>query len=80
MVVGLILAVAGGTIIGKLGLEKYVESYVREVEDTDAELPELTRSERISYGKEQVLFIIKKVWIAVLVGVGIGATQFTFHI
>lgn len=73
VVVGLILAVAGGTIIDKLGLEKYVEGYVRDIENVDVEMAEMTRNERISYSKEQVKDIIKKVWLYVLIGVGIGA-------
>ncbi|HEY5525556.1 MAG TPA: permease, partial [Clostridium sp.] len=73
VVVGLILAVIGGTIIGKLKLEKYVEGYVREIESVDAEMIELTREERIAYSKDQVMEIVKKVWLYVLIGVGIGA-------
>ncbi|EJO5347586.1 permease [Clostridium botulinum] len=73
VIVGLILAVIGGTIIDKLGMEKYVEGYVREIENVDAEVEEMTSSERKSYAKEQVIFIIQKVWIYVLIGVGIGA-------
>ncbi|WP_027624903.1 permease [Clostridium lundense] len=74
VVVGLILAVVGGTVIDKLGMEKYVEGYVKEIENVDGEILELTREERISYSKEQVLDIIHKVWLYVLIGVGIGAT------
>ena len=73
VVVGLVLAVIGGTLIEKFGLEKYVEGYVREIENVDAEVPEMTRRERISYSKEQVRDIIKRVWLYVLIGVGIGA-------
>jgi hypothetical protein len=73
VVVGLILAVTGGTIIDKLKLEKYVEGYVTEIENVDAEIIELTKEERISYSKDQVSQIIKKVWLYVLIGVGIGA-------
>ncbi|WP_291634402.1 permease [Clostridium sp.] len=73
VVVGLILAVIGGTIIDRLGLEKYIEGYVKEIENVDAEVIELTRSERISYSKEQVKDIARKVWLYVLIGVGIGA-------
>ena len=73
VIVGLILAVVGGTIIDKLGMEKYVEGYVKEIENVDGEIIELTREERISYAKGQVLFIIHKVWLYVLIGVGIGA-------
>lgn len=73
VVVGLILAVIGGTIIDKLGLEGYVQGYVREIGNVDAELIEMTRQERISYSKQQVKDIVQKVWLYVLIGVGIGA-------
>ncbi len=71
--VGLIIAVIGGTLIEKLGLEKYVEGYVREADSVDREAPEMTRSERLSYAKEQVRDILERVWRYVLLGVGIGA-------
>jgi len=45
VVVGLILAVIGGTLIEKFRLEKYVEGYVREIENVDAEVPEMTRKD-----------------------------------
>jgi uncharacterized membrane protein YraQ (UPF0718 family) len=73
VIVGLVLAVAGGTIIDKLGLEKHVEGYVREIENVEQESIEMTRQERINYAKEQVKSIAKKVWLYVLIGVGIGA-------
>jgi len=73
VVVGLILAVVGGTIIDKLGLEKYVEGYVKEIENVDVEVIELTRKDRISYSKQQVKDVFHKVWLYVLIGVGIGA-------
>lgn len=74
VIVGLILAVVGGTFIDKLHLEKEVESYVTEIEDVDAPLVTLSKKERISYSKSQVKFIITKVWLYILIGVGIGAT------
>lgn len=71
--VGLILAVIGGTIIGKLKLESYVESFVysnnMEVSDENV----MTKRERMEFARDQVLDIIRKVWIYVLIGVGIGA-------
>lgn len=73
VVVGLILAVIGGTIIDKLHLEKYVEGYVKEIKDVDVEVIDMTRPERISYSKQQVKDTIHKVWLYVLIGVGIGA-------
>lgn len=73
VIVGLILAVVGGTVIDKLGLENQVEGYVKEIENIDVEVVEMTRKERISYSKAQVKDIIHRVWIYVLIGVGIGA-------
>ena len=73
VVVGLVLAVVGGTIISKLKLEKYIESFVYENKMIDAELEELTTRDRMEYSIDQVLDIIKKVWLYILIGVGIGA-------
>lgn len=73
VVVGLILAVIGGTLISKLKLEKYVESFVFNQRIVDADGLEMTRDNRLSFAKEQVLEIIHKVWVYILVGVGIGA-------
>jgi len=73
VVVGLILAVIGGTIIDRLHLEKYVEGYVREIKDVAVEVIEMTRSDRVSYSKQQVKDTVHKVWLYVLIGVGIGA-------
>ena len=73
VIVGLVLAVVGGTLIDKLGLENYVEGYVREIENVDSVVVEKTREERIAFARDQVRDIIKRVWLYVLVGVGIGA-------
>lgn len=73
VVVGLILAVIGGTIISKLKLEAYVESFVFSNKVLEVDQEELTTSDRIDFAKDQVLDIIKKVWLYILIGVGIGA-------
>ncbi len=73
VIVGLLLAVTGGTIISKLKLEEYVEPYVYGNKSVDIEQEELTVKERLEFSKEQVLAIIKRVWKYVLIGVGIGA-------
>jgi uncharacterized membrane protein YraQ (UPF0718 family) len=70
--VGLLVAVIGGTIIGKLGMEDQVEDFVRNAPVTDAD-EAMTKRERIDFAREQVLDIVKKVWPYVLIGVGIGA-------
>ena len=73
VVVGLIIAVVGGTIIEKLHMEKQVESFIMSAGGVDIESPDLTRRERVTYAKEQMLGTFKKVFPYILVGVGIGA-------
>lgn len=73
VIVGLILAVIGGTLISKLKLEKYVEPFVFNNKLVELEEESLTRKERLNYSREQVLDIIQKVWLYILIGVGIGA-------
>ena len=73
IVVGVILAVVGGTIISKLKLEKYVEDYVFSNQMIEMEQEQMTVKDRVDFSKNQVLDIVQKVWIYVLLGVGIGA-------
>jgi uncharacterized protein len=73
VIVGLVLAVTGGTIISKLKMEKYVESYVFSNKMLEVEEEELTNKDRIQFGKDQVRDIVKRVWKYILIGVGIGA-------
>jgi len=73
VVVGLILAVAGGTIISKLKLEEYVEPFVYGNKPLEIEQENMTGKDRIDFSAEQVLTIIKRVWMYILIGVGIGA-------
>ncbi|WP_439100070.1 permease [Clostridium boliviensis] len=73
VIVGLILAVVGGTIIDKLGMEDYVVKFVNSAAVVDIEAPDLSKRERMVYAKEQVQATVKKVIIYILVGVGIGA-------
>lgn len=73
VIVGIVLAVIGGTIISKSKLEKYVEPFVYNNKVLDVPQEQLTVIDRMEFAKEQVLNIINKVWIYVLIGVGIGA-------
>ena len=73
VLVGLIIAVVGGTVIEKLHMEKYVESFILSAGSVDIESPTLTEAERAQYAKEQVASTFKKVFPYILVGVGIGA-------
>ena len=73
VLVGLILAVLGGSVISHLKLEKYVEPFVYNNKVMEIPQEELSRADRIQFAKEQVWDIINKVWLYVLIGVGIGA-------
>lgn len=73
VIVGLILAVLGGTIIGKAKLEDYVEPFVYSNKMIETDQETLTIKDRIGFAKDQVLEIAGKVWLYILIGVGIGA-------
>ena len=71
--VGLVIAVAGGTLIEKLHMEPYVEEFVRSASIVDIESPGLTKRERLQFAREQVVSTFRKVFPYILAGVGIGA-------
>lgn len=73
VVLGLVIAVAGGTLIGKLHLENQVEEYIRNARSIDTPQEKLHFKDRIRYAWEQVLSTAKKVAPYVLIGVGVGA-------
>ncbi len=73
VVVGLVLAVAGGSAISALKMERFVEPFVYGSHLVDVDLPEMTRRDRLSFAWEAVADIVKRVWPYVLAGVGIGA-------
>ena len=73
VIVGLIIAVAGGTLIEKLHLEDQVQEFIRNGHAIDVPQEELTRKDRLKFAWEQVVETAKKVAPYVLVGVAIGA-------
>ncbi len=73
VVLGLIIAVVGGTLLDKLGMERYVEDFILNAGSVDIQSPTLTKKDRAIYAKEQVEATFKKVFPYILVGVGIGA-------
>ena len=73
VVLGLVIAVIGGTLIEKLHLENQVEEYIRNGRSLDVPQEELHFKDRLKYAWEQVVATAKKVFPYVLVGVGIGA-------
>lgn len=73
VLLGLLIAVAGGSLIEKLHLEEQVEAFIRNGSAMDMPQEELHFKDRIRYAWEQVVTTAKKVAPYVLVGVGIGA-------
>ena len=73
VIVGLIIAVVGGTIIEKLHLENQVEEYIRKGKAINIPQEELRFKDRLQYAWEQVCGTAKKVFPYVIIGVGIGA-------
>lgn len=73
VVMGLVIAVAGGTLIEKMRMEPYVEEFIRSAGSVDIDLPSLTQRERLIYARDRVVSTFKKVFLYILLGVGIGA-------
>ena len=73
VILGLVIAVAGGTMIEKLHLENQVEEFIRNGKTVDIPQEELTVKDRMQYSWDQVVSTAKKVAPYVLAGVGIGA-------
>lgn len=73
VILGLVIAVAGGTLIEKLHLENQVEDFIRNAKQIDISQEEPTVKERLKYAAEQVTGTFRKVFPYILIGVGIGA-------
>ena len=73
VVLGLIIAVIGGSLIEKMHMERHVEDFIKNASQVDISSPSLTLKDRIDFSKTQVSDTFKKVFPYILVGVGIGA-------
>lgn len=73
VVVGVVLAIIGGTIISRLNMERHVESFVFHHEIAEYEELAMTRRERLLYAREQVSEIVRRIWLYLIIGVFIGA-------
>lgn len=73
VVLGLMIAVLGGTLIQKLQMEQHVESFILQAGAVDIASPELTQPDRLLYAKDQVIRTFRKVFPYILLGVGIGS-------
>lgn len=73
VVLGLIIAVIGGSLIEKMHMERHVEDFIKNASQVDISSPSLTLKDRVDFSKTQVSDTFKKVFPYILVGVGIGA-------
>lgn len=73
VIVGLILAVVGGTIIEKSGLGDNIEPFVLGEQNIDIEEVKISQKERLVYAGQQMLQTYRKVVLYIVIGVGIGA-------
>ncbi|MGN1392649.1 MAG: permease [Succinivibrionaceae bacterium] len=73
VVLGLMIAILGGTLIEKLHLEDQVEEYIRKANFLDSEIKKPTQKERLVYSINHMYETLKKVFPYILIGVGIGA-------
>lgn len=73
VVIGLIIAIIGGSLIQKLDMENQIEQFVLTAKSVDMESPDLTYQQRFAYAKEQMIGTLKKVFPYILIGVGVGS-------
>jgi uncharacterized membrane protein YraQ (UPF0718 family) len=73
VITGVVVGVIGGVLIGSLGLEDQVEEYVYQIKMGESEIEELNKKQRIDFAIQNVKDIIKRIWIYLIIGIGIGA-------
>ena len=74
VILGLVIAVIGGTLIEKLHMEDQIADFIQNSNSSvDIESPDLSVRDRLVYAKDQVVSTFKKVFPYILIGVGIGA-------
>ena len=73
VILGLIIAVVGGTVIDKMKMEDYIEEYIKKAGSVNVQSLKFTKSDRLKYALEQVASTLKKVFPYIIAGVGIGA-------
>jgi len=70
---GIIIGVLGGIIIGKMGMEKHVEEYVYQLNMGETEIEEMTQKDRLIFARQNVVDIVRRVWIYIVIGIALGA-------
>ncbi|WP_227484150.1 permease [Campylobacter sputorum] len=73
VIVGLVIAVLGGSLLGNLDEKKYIQEYILSIQNTNLQEFEMSQKDRVVYAKEQTFQTFKKVFFYIIVGVAIGA-------
>lgn len=73
VITGVLVGIVGGIVIGAFRLEKSVEGYVYELQSADLDLEEQSQKQRFIFARDNVRDIIKRVWVFLLIGIGLGA-------
>jgi len=73
VILGLVIAVIGGTLLEKMGMSRYVEDFIKNAPYIETEQESLTRRDRLIFARDQLMNTIKKVAPYIFIGVGIGA-------
>lgn len=73
VVTGVLVGIIGGIIIQALHMEKEVEEYVYHIQTAEIEVTTMTQKEHLQFAKDSVVEIVQKVWIFLIIGIGIGA-------
>ncbi len=73
VILGLVIAVIGGTVIEKISMEKHVEGFILTAGNINIQSPDLSRRDRLIYARDQTLATFRKVIPYILIGVGVGA-------
>ncbi|MFZ2125832.1 MAG: permease [Candidatus Saccharimonadales bacterium] len=73
IVSGVTIATVAGWVLGRLKLEKWVENFVYQSKSIQTDEKKLTKLDRLEYAKNYAIDIIKKIWIFILIGVGLGS-------
>lgn len=70
---GVLVGVIGGAVIGKLKMERHVESYVYEMQTADIDIKKMKQKERLEFALNNMKDIIKRIWIFLIIGIALGA-------
>ncbi|RKD23596.1 hypothetical protein SAMN02745883_01413 [Caminicella sporogenes DSM 14501] len=73
VITGVVVGVIGGLIIGRLNMEKEVEEYVYQIQMGETEIEKLTTKQRVRFAIDNVRDIVKRIWLFLMIGIGIGA-------